>query len=240
MKRVNGRADELTRRMIGTVAGFGALHPEAVAGILGRDVRRVRGCMIEAEHAGWLVGGRRDLYAVSKPGVRVGRMPSAAWRGTCKVTAGNATHLRAISVAAAHVSGRYGCQLVGECATRRREFATGRSLGSAVMVGQGFHRQLPRLHRADFTATLGDGQLVAFEIECTRKSRRKLIAILEAWRRTDQVAYVVYAIPKAAWEVRRDVEQALLELEPEGQEKFVLVWLEELEYGVVKLDRIFR
>ena len=240
MKQVNSRANELTQRALVAIAGFGALSCEAVAAVLGSEVDRVSACIVDAQRAGWLVEGRENLYVVTEPGINAARLRAAMWRGTCKVTDGNVGHLRAIAFAAAQISGRYGCKLVGERATRRREFTLERPLCSAEMSGEGYRAQLPRLHRADFTATLGDGRLVAVEVECTRKSRRKLVAIVEAWVRTSKVSYVVYAIPKDAREVRRDMERVLRECAAEDQSKIVLVWLEDLEHGVARLEEIFR
>jgi len=239
--RKNNTVSPMMQKVIETIAGFGALTTQAVALTVGINAGAARAFIASGRRAGLLEKGQKGLYTITAEGQTAAGMPHSVWSYLCRVTNANVNHLYACAVAAAGVGRRYDCELVGERAMRRMEWARKRGIASATMKGKRFHVRLPRLHRADFTAILGNGVLVAFEIECSRKSWRILLAIIRAWVKCNRVGYVVYAIPREARCVRVDVERAIRKLGPVAQEKILLVWLEDLleDAPLPELDRVF-
>jgi hypothetical protein len=88
-----------------------------------------------------------------------------------------------------------GLRTITEREMRSRE-ASGHGLYSARLTSEP-NAEWPRRHFADLALEAEDGSLSAFELELTPKRTGRLRAILKAYRRSPQIARVVYYVERA-------------------------------------------
>jgi DNA-binding MarR family transcriptional regulator len=109
---------------------------------------------------------------------------------------GEVDHWLTVADVAIELEDRYGPSLLlTERELRFEEMLAGKPIASATL-GETLNGHL-RLHRPDLVVR-GPGGYTVYEVELTPKSRRRLEAILRAWRRARNVERCVYVCPPSS------------------------------------------